>query len=210
MTRSTLTIDCPSCSIRVSAEVIAAVEVREEGMPGPIISLCKCPGCDSALVSEQHFYDYDGHDVNYTAPRRVWPEPQRDTHASVPAIVQVSLSEAHRCFQAAAYTACAVMCGRALEGVCVHFKTPGNMLAKGLTNLRERAIIDERLFEWGEELRKHRNIAAHASETAISKPDALDLLDFVNAIVDYIFVLSARFDSFKSRKAAAGAPPADP
>lgn len=122
-----------------------------------------------------HFADYDEREVHYTLPVRVWPQPERPTHAAVPAIVQVSLSEAHRCFQAGAHTACAVMCGRALEGVCMHYKTPGNMLGKGLADLRERAIIDERLFSWGEELRKHRNMAAHASEEAISKADASDL-----------------------------------
>jgi hypothetical protein len=94
------------------------------------------------------------------------------------------------------------MCGRALEGVCVHFGLK-TMLAKGLHELRTKGLIDDRLFQWGEQLRKHRNTAAHATGDKISREDATDLLDFVAAICDYIFVLTARFDAFMARKKVA-------
>src|SRR2546428_152743 len=97
----------------------------------------------------------------------------------IPDIVRVSLEEAQRCHAAAANTACAVMCGRALEGVCIHFGTKDRHLAKALPELRDRKLIDERLFNWGDELRKHRNVAAHATEDRISRDDATDLLEFL-------------------------------
>lgn len=91
------------------------------------------------------------------------------------------------------------MCGRALEGVCIHFGIK-SMLAKGLAELRDRKLIDERLFDWGEQLRKHRNLAAHASKERITREDANDLFEFVTAICEYIFVLSSRFQEFMARK----------
>lgn len=50
--------------------------------------------------------------------------------------------------------------------------------------LLERGIIDKRIYEWSEELHKHRNIAAHAEEHNISKLDAKDLYDFSLAIIE--------------------------
>ncbi len=81
------------------------------------------------------------------------------------------------------------MCGRTIEGVCNHHSTKNKTLAGGLKELRENGIIDERLFEWGDELRKHRNIGAHATSEKISKEDAKDLLDFSSAICEYVFTL---------------------
>ncbi|MEE8136534.1 MAG: DUF4145 domain-containing protein, partial [Thermodesulfobacteriota bacterium] len=73
------------------------------------------------------------------------------------------------------------MSGQALEGVCVHHKTKKKTIAAGLTELKDKEIIDKRLYEWGEEIRKHRNIGAHANEDRISRDDAKDVLDFVQA-----------------------------
>lgn len=93
------------------------------------------------------------------------------------------------------------MSGRTLEGVCNHYLPKSKNLADGIKGLKEKGIIDDRLFHWGEELRKHRNIGAHATDEKISKEDAKDLLDFVNAICEYVFVLTGRFNKFMERKA---------
>jgi hypothetical protein len=114
--------------------------------------------------------------------------------------VRVSLDEAERSFRASAYLASAVMCGRALEGICRHFNTKSAYLGGGLKELLDREIIDKRLFEWSQALQRSRNAAAHASEERISKEDASDLFDFVVAIADYVFVLNERFQEFMKRQ----------
>jgi hypothetical protein len=53
----------------------------------------------------------------------------------------------------------------------------------------------------GDELRKHRNLAAHASGAKFILTDAKDLYDFSTAICDYVFVLTEKFESFKKRQA---------
>jgi len=97
------------------------------------------------------------------------------------------------------------MSGRALEGVCRHFATKSQYLGGGLKELRDREIIDSRLFEWSEALRKHRNMAAHATEEKATKANAQDLLNFVESISEYVFVLSAKFEEFKKREERAAA-----
>jgi len=73
-------------------------------------------------------------------------------------------------------------------------------LASGLKYLKDKEIIDGRLYEWGEALRSARNLGAHASTEKVSREDARDLLDFSVAICEYVFVLNAKFARFKDRQ----------
>jgi hypothetical protein len=202
-----VTVNCGHCDATVKAEVLATHEVKHFDdrimmeFPDHRVSLAVCPACHEAVVARDTWEgEGDYGESLWSKAARVWPRAERETNAMIPDIVRVSLEEAQRCHGAAAHTACAVMCGRALEGICIHFGTKDRHLAKALPELRDRKVIDERLFSWGDELRKHRNIAAHATEDRTSREDATDLLEFLTAICEYVFVLTPRFDSFMLRK----------
>ena len=200
MTRS-LSIDCPNCAARVRAEIAATIEEPEDDFFGPLISLARCPGCSCALVARQNMVGIAGSSARYSDAVRIWPAPVASSlWPNVPTPVQRSLAEAQICRDAGASLACTVMCGRALEDVCKHHGAPSATLEKGLDDLLRRKIIDERLASWAHELRRRRNLAAHASDTVVSSEDATDQLHFVEAIVQYVFVLSARFEAFIGRK----------
>ena len=96
------------------------------------------------------------------------------------------------------------MTGRALEATGRHF-TKGDaerlMLGKGLEEMYAAQIIDRRLHEWGKELQKNRNLAAHASGETFERDDAEDLFNFATAICEYVFVLTEKFEEFKKRQA---------
>lgn len=167
-----------------------------------------CPSCHQPLVglSVRDVYlemENDTYGQYYNEPerevKRLWPQAEQEFEGVVPKLVHTSLDEARKCYQAGSYLGCAVMCGRALEAISKE-KTGEATLAKGLFKLREANVIDDRLFEWGEALRKERNIGAHAGEEVITGKDAGDILDFANAIVNYIYVLSWKFESYKKRK----------
>lgn len=195
-------IDCPFCKSRVDAKAHGSLKHDEEDfLSFPYtVELCACPSCGAILVGQRELIGIEnGRDI-WGEPRRLWPEPKRVISLSVPPIVKVSLEEADRCFAAAAYSACAVMAGRALEGVCVHFKSQKTTLSAGLKALKDQEIIDARLYKWGEELRQVRNLGAHATTEKVSMEDARDVLHFVHATCDYVFVLSRRFDAFMKRK----------
>ena len=93
------------------------------------------------------------------------------------------------------------MAGRALEAVCRHYSTKDTYLGAGIKELKDQGIIDARLYEWSEELRDQRNAAAHATNTEISSQDAEDIVTLTYAIVDYVFMLTKKFENFKKRKA---------
>src|SRR5690606_16424667 len=126
--------------------------------------------------------------------------PETEVDWEIPEIARNSLIEAKICFKAKAYSACAVMCGRAIEGVCKNHDPKTKTLAAGLKKLRDDRVIDSRLYEWGEALRENRNLGAHATTEKVSKDDAKDLLDFSAAICEYVFVLNAKWERFQTRR----------
>jgi hypothetical protein len=73
------------------------------------------------------------------------------------------------------------------------------MLAEGIRQLKNKKFIDERLYDWSQQLRAFRNLAAHPEDVPISRDDAEDLQTFVYAIVEYIYDLTDRYNEFKAR-----------
>jgi len=200
-----MNIDCPHCQSRVDARVICEhVAESYDEIEGPEYFrtfLLECTSCSRSLLVGQYSYDDPDEDgiQRWSRPSRLWP-PLRQFHGEIPEIVRSSLEEAEKCYKCGAYNATAVMVGRALEGICRHFKTKDVRPAAGLKELRDREIIDRNIYEWGEALWKQRHIGAHQLGQNISKEGAVDLLDFIIAISEYIFVLKAKFESFMKRQ----------
>jgi len=192
-------IECHECKARVDAESVAYLEY-DYGFWRRRTYLLKCPSCGMAIVGECDD-DFPEEKNPWTDLVRVYPKPTRPLGRNVPEPVQLSLREADKCLQIGAHTAAAAMAGRALEAVCRHYSTKDTYLGAGIKELRDKGIIDARLYEWSEELRDQRNNAAHATEANISAQDAEDIVAFTYAIVEYVFMLTKKFEDFKKRKA---------
>lgn len=190
-------IDCHICNAKVDAETLG--EHNDLEFMATITFLLKCPSCNSAIVAQSSEDFLDSKSI-WTKPARVFPRPKRELGPDVPPIVRKSLEEAERCMQSGAYLAATAMCGRSLEAICRHHKTKDGYLAGGLKELRDTEIIDARLYTWSEELRDQRNNAAHATEVEIGAQDANDVMTFTYAIVDYVFLLTQKFEQFQQRK----------
>ena len=149
---------------------------------------------------------------------RIFPKPPK-TFSSyrIPKVVSDSITEADRSLQANANIAACVMLGRALEAVCRDVieksKTPSKdtsttakkikpiMLGQGIKKMKEIGVIDDRLFDWSQQLHAFRNLAAHPEDVSISREDTEDLQTFVYAIIEYIYDLTDRYEEFKERLA---------
>lgn len=193
-------IECSYCEVRVFGKVIAEHVTRDPDVPYvSYVQLMECPRCNNTLIGGyDNFPDEDPENTNEVV--RLWPNQEIFSPLDIPEICRVSIVEAKLCYKAKAFSATAVMCGRVLEGICKHHGTTSKNLFTGIKELREKKIIDERIYLWSEQLRHHRNIGAHASEEKVTKEDARDLLEFVIAICDYVFVLTKKFEEFVSRK----------
>jgi len=191
-------IECPNCESKVDAKVLAEHGSMEDY--GPVnIAFLECPVCKESLLAHQDYIQTGPKDWDWSEPVRIWPAPEKFLGGFLPDMIAEEFL-AKKCFKAKAYDACAVMCGRVLEAIWTEYKTKNKFLRGGLKELLDKQIIDKRIYEWGEALRKHRNIGAHATGEKISKDDARYLLDFAEAICEYIFVLTKKFEMFIESK----------
>ncbi len=187
-------VECPRCEAKVDAKVVGEHACSDDDPIDFTCYLMECPNCHTTLLAGR--YDTGDDDP----PTRLWPKPEVYISLEIPEIIRNSMEEARVCFKAAAYNASTVMAGRALEGICRHFGTKKTYLGPGIRELHERGLIDSRLARWAGALQQARNLSAHASGERVSKQDAADLLAFLNAICEYVFVLTKKFEDYMRRR----------
>lgn len=233
MTEMTFVVDCPRCRAKVAAVEHGRAERHgvEDGSGEPWgerVLVGTCPRCSEIIVGQSTQIEFGGYTADedqWSDVARVFPKPSKAFSSyRIPRVVKESLIEADRSLQANANIASCVMFGRALEAMCQNIlggvkdpsllDPPGSKPAKrryislseGIERLRAQKVIDDRLYDWSQQLRAFRNVAAHAQDVTISREDAEDLQTFVYAIIEYVYDLADRYDEFKARIAARAKP----
>ncbi len=193
-------IECHKCEAKVDAKTIASQQCMDDEIGPYKITFAECPVCRSFMLGYQEYIQTGPDDYDLDNAHRLWPEDDKFINGNIPFIVHHSLDQAKRCYKAKLYDPCAVMCGRVLEGICSEYKIKKTSLKGGLKELLDRQIIDKRIYDWSEALREYRNIGAHVSKEKISKETARYILDFAEAICEYVFVLTEKFERFMKSK----------
>jgi hypothetical protein len=197
-----LIVDCPHCMVRIKTEARVWVTADAD------ISyfLVQCPSCQSALFCSAAAYQDEWNNWRWDNAERIWPTPLiSEVSSAIPEAARRDIKDAQKCLSHGIYSAATVLCGRATERL-IKEKAGDFMIGKGLKVLREKNVIDERLFAWAEALRKERNIGAHASGEDTTKENAQDVVDFTIAIFDYVYTLSEKYEKYVARKLSAAAP----
>ena len=96
-------------------------------------------------------------------------------------------------------SACALLVGRTLEAVCNHEKAVGRTLADKMNNLLTSNRIPKTLAEMAGQLRQIRNLGAHDAQDEVIEEDVPIILDFVEAILEYLYVAPAKIAAVKAR-----------
>lgn len=187
---------CVTCRRSVAATqrgVISDADAEQD------VVLLECNTCGSALLYAR---SYEFEDDHYTAVLgdRLWPSPNSLLRLEVPWPLHRVYREARRCFDAHAFTAAAVMVRRMLEGVCAESGFRGKTLFDSLEEMRKAGKIDQRLYDWARALRGLGNDAAHYTGHEVSREDAEDALAFAQAFLEYMYVLSVKFEDFEKRR----------
>ena len=200
-----MVVECPRCERAVRGKKIGGGEftdAADDPLPFLEYTLLRCLHCAGPILVESAFQGEDDRGAaHWSEPRRVWPQPDRD-FSHLPATMRRSLEQAFRCYKAKLWEPCAVMAGRAVETLCVKLgASKKKKFAERLRELKAKGIIDARIYKWGDALRGLRNVGAHDTGRTITKTDALDMLDFAQAIGEYAFVLNRRFQAFEKRQA---------
>jgi hypothetical protein len=189
-------VECQPCSAIVDAASVCHYKRELEGEYPESVHLLKCPRClNPILVEVDDVVNDDGQFIV------LYPSATRAS-ASVPETIRKAFDEAVACMRCKAYTAASIMCRKTLEGICQAHGTKKDGLLNGLKELRDRGMIESRLFDWANELRIQGNEAAHDVEVTTSAQDARDVVEFTHALLEYVFTFNDRFEAFKRRKAA--------
>ena len=189
-------VECIHCEAYVDGEIIADyVDVEEETGTAGKYSFLKCPRCGRPFIMLQVDYG-DGWDD----PSRIYPPIEMGVSLAIPSALRSAYDEARTCFRAKAYTATAIMCRKTLEGIADENEITSRNLASALKEMKEKGIIENRLYEWADALRISGNEAAHGVKSKISFQDAKDILEFTHALLEYVFTFQDKFEQFKKRQ----------
>ena len=195
--------DCKHCGATVDAIERGSFEAfdAELGVPEKY-TLAECPRCSSAFLLLQN----DWGDGKWDAPGRLFPARDDFVGFAVPQSIRNAFAEASRCLAAKAFTACAIMCRKSLEGVCEDHGATGRTLVDRLTALKSMGVIEGRLFEWSDALRLVGNEAAHDVKVEVTPQDAADALAFTRAVLEYVYTFRDQFEQFKKRRSKSAKP----
>ncbi len=95
--------------------------------------------------------------------------------------------------------ACAVLVGRTLEAACNHEQAQGRTLAQKLNYLAQNGRIPNTLAEMARQLKELRNLGAHDAEDEVTEEDVPIILDFLEAILEYLYVAPAKIEAVRTR-----------
>jgi hypothetical protein len=189
-------VECEDCHAIVDAELVADfVDVSEEEGAAGKYSFLKCPKCHRPFVMLE--VDFG---AGWESPQRLYPPREASLDLSIPAPIRSILEEGTACFKAKAYTATAIMCRKTIEAIAKESGVAARNLDTALTSMRDKGIIERRLYDWADALRMLGNVAAHDMDAKVTPQDARDILDFTTALLEYVFTFQKRFEGFMARR----------
>ncbi|MEX0881208.1 MAG: DUF4145 domain-containing protein [Thermoanaerobaculia bacterium] len=193
-----MVLECKTCEALVEAISIQDYKhVDFEEHCEHIVTLLKCPKCSGPFLIHQEDYGQGPDDL----PDVLYPVKETRINPSLPDGIKSAYTEAVNCLRGKSYTAAAIMCRKTLEGICAEHNVTEKNLGRALKQMKELGIIEKRLYDWADALRISGNEAAHDVKLQTSAEDARDIVEFTNALLEYVFTFRDKFDAFNARRA---------
>ena len=86
-----------------------------------------------------------------------------------------------------------------MEAACNHEQAQGRTLAQKLNYLAENGRIPNTLAEMARQLKELRNLGAHDAEDEVTEQDVPIILDFLETILEYLYVAPAKIEAVRTR-----------
>ena len=190
-------VECKFCEAVVDGDELHSYEVYNPEQGPPVkYSFLRCPKCEDPFLVLQENYG-NGWDND---PYRIYPPQDKRVNPSFPEPIKNAYQEALSCFKGKAFTATVLMCRKTLEGICSVHGVMEKNLGLSLKEMKDKGIIENGLFEWAEALRISGNEAAHDVNITVSSQDAKDIVEFTDALLEYVFTFRDKFDEFRKRQ----------
>ena len=203
-------VECLTCNRLVFSRVLSSVLPEYELNPNrydidgqnscTAYKVACCPRCESVFVVESNWTDYGGEFASEPENVVLYPRDRSPLSDDVPEAIRRTFEQAVKCYRVHAHDASALMCRKSLEVLSAELGATGKTLKAKIESLSEAKRIDPRLATWADSLRVVGNEAAHEIAVGTSSEDAKDVLDFVEAILENVFVLDKKYQEFIERR----------
>ncbi len=206
---------CPRCGKQSSFELIGELPVTfsggivhpSGGQPyrsySDKVTCLVCRHCNQGVVviEEEWIDDHPsrlgfgkGGEISFRGVSW-WPLQQSNLSKDIPDEIIDIFSEATTTYYAKAPRATAVMLRRTVEAITAHFGEDKGNLAHRLQVLKDKNILQPSLSEWAKEIRLIGNQGAHYDPAnKVTMEDAKQLMNFVEELMKYLFVLPAELN----------------
>lgn len=131
-------------------------------------------------------------------------KPNDDVPLEIPEHIAADFKEALRCQFVKAHRATATMCRRALQASCHNLQAAGRKLIDQIDDLAQKGIITAALKDMAHQVRLVGNVGAHPDKDGledVQPEDASDLIEFSREFYDHVYVMPAKLDALKKRRA---------
>lgn len=158
----------------------------------------ECVTCMGLFLKEQlMFRDQDEYPYNWDEYKILYPVTKTSSD-NLPSPVMKAYEAALK-VKPIHPGAFAVMAGKVLEAACNHEKAQGRNLAQKLDFLSKSGRIPITLVEMAKQVRLLRNLAAHDDEDEVTEEDIPIILEFLEAILEYLYVAPAKIEAVQTR-----------
>ena len=123
---------------------------------------------------------------------------ERTPLANLPEAIEKKYEEALR-VRNSSPSSCAVLVRKTLEAVCKHENAQGRVLADKLKDLANSGRIPQTLADVALHLKQLGNLGAHFDEDEVTQDDVLIILDFVELLLEYLYVAPTKIEAVRKR-----------
>jgi len=156
------------------------------GISGVSIGIYICPTCNRPTYLNEHTNE------QYPGP------PYGNEISYLPEDIEQLYKEAKGCIKINAYTSSVLSCRKLLMNVSVSKGAEsGKSFASYVTFLVEKNFVPPESEDWVDHIRKKGNEATHEIPS-ISKDDAVELLDFTEMLLRFVYEMPGRMSKYKS------------
>ena len=214
----TLDVFCNQCNLQTTAYVVAThikttLVNPHEALTDPTdtpyyvteYAIALCSRCGTVFLVESEFYEIPGEVCAPQGVNVLYPSDRNISMGGMPETASRAYAAASRSYKVGLYEPCVIMCRKCIEALCQELGAKKGNLKERLGKLQKNGQIDQKLLTWADELRLIGNDAAHDLNIVIEQVDALNALEFVEAILMYAFSLTRKFEEFKKRRASKAA-----
>jgi Domain of unknown function (DUF4145) len=197
-------VDCAWCGVEDNFRVVHSVDQKHAKKPKVIqFQILQCDNCGNhTLVMQSKSSTHYG--VHGLIGYRRIPGPLKVQKApdNWPSDVGRYWLQAHRAAETKSWDSAAMTVRSALQLALRHKGASGSRLVDEIKDLVTKGALPPLMGEWATEVRLLGNDGTHPApgDPGTSSADAQDALQFLDYMLEYLFTLPHRIDSYRQRK----------